>query len=411
MDLYINDMLYALSFALDCVEGELLGVSARHSERVAYMCVKTAQQMGLAGSELSALAACSVLHDNALTEYISSERQSHPEISANLTQAERGAALRAHFLRHCELGEKNVEILPFYDQIKGSVLCHHENTDGSGLLGRQAAETPLFAQLIHIADVIDNIFSLNSIDSGKCSKIRLYIEKNTGVLFSGEVAQAFSSAFPEKAMQAMQGEGIRKNLISLLPHHTVSFSNHDVQALSAMFARITDYKSHFTCTHSLGIAQKACAMGTYYGCGEDECTKLYLAGALHDIGKLAVPNSILEKPGKLTKGEFEAMKLHALYTWQILSEIDGLGEIINWASFHHEKLNGTGYPFGKNGSQLNRNERLLCCVDIYQALTETRPYKNAMSHSRAVAVMRGMVQSGAIDADITEDIGRCFSAA
>lgn len=408
MKLFINDMLYAFSFALDCVEGELLGVRARHSERVAYMCIKTAQKLGIAGCELSSLAAGAVLHDNALTEYISSERQRDVDGSAFGDPAKRTAALKQNFIRHCELGEKNVEIMPFYQQIQGAVLCHHENANGSGPLKRKSAETPVFAQLIHIADTIDNIFSLDVLDEGKYEKISAYINKNSDVLFSREVAGAFRDAFPASSMTVLQGEGIRGKLIALLPHQSVAYSNEDVQALATMFAKITDYKSHFTCSHSLGIAQKSRKMGEYYGCGDEECTKLYLAGALHDIGKLAIANTILEKPGKLTSKEFEVMKGHALYTWKILNEIDGLGEIVEWASFHHEKLNGRGYPFGKKSSELNRNERLLCCIDIYQALTEARPYKPGRSHTDTMTVMREMAAKGEIDAGITEDINKCY---
>jgi HD-GYP domain-containing protein (c-di-GMP phosphodiesterase class II) len=149
-------------------------------------------------------------------------------------------------------------------------------------------------------------------------------------------------------------------------------------------------------------------MGEYYGCGDEECTKLYLAGALHDIGKLAISNKILEKPGRLTNEEYEVMKEHALYTWKILNEIDGLDEIVNWASFHHEKLNGRGYPFGKKDFELNRNERLLCCIDIYQALTEARPYKPGRSHEDTMVIMRDMAINGEIDSDITEDINKCY---
>ena len=409
MDLYINDMLYALSYALDCVEGELLGVKARHSERVAYMCVKTGSELGLSGCELSALAASSVLHDNALTEYISSERQARPANFFDLPASERSVLLKQNFVKHCLTGEKNVQILPFYKQVRGAVLCHHENVDGSGPLGRKGGDTPVFAQLIHIADMIDNIYALNSIDEDKYLKIRQYVDRNTGSLFSREVAQAFLNAFPLTAMDVLQGEGIRRQLIGLLPHRAVCYDNSDVQALATMFAKITDYKSHFTCTHSLGIAQKSLTMGKFYGRSEEECTKLYLAGALHDIGKLAIPNSILEKPGKLTKEEFDVMKLHATYTWKILSEIDGLGEIIDWASFHHEKLNGSGYPFGKKAAELGHNERLLCCVDIYQALTEPRPYKKGMSHANAIAVMKKMAAGGEIDGQITLDIDSCFA--
>ena len=80
---------------------------------------------------------------------------------------------------------------------------------------------------------------------------------------------------------------------------------------------------------------------------------MYLAGALHDIGKMAVGNEILEKPDKLTDEEFDKMKNHAGYTYLMLSQVDGFEDIRDWAALHHEKLNGKGYPFGKTADENN----------------------------------------------------------
>ena len=118
---------------------------------------------------------------------------------------------------------------------------------------------------------------------------------------------------------------------------------------------------------------------------------MYLAGALHDIGKAAIGNDILEKPGRLTDEEFSKMKNHAGYTYLILSQAEGMEDIRDWAALHHEKLDGTGYPFGKTADELNRQERIMACIDIYQAL------------------MENMVQKGWIDGEITEQIKKCFA--
>ncbi len=83
-----------------------------------------------------------------------------------------------------------------------------------------------------------------------------------------------------------------------------------------------------------------------------------------------VCNEILEKPDKLTDEEFDKMKNHAGYTYLMLSQVDGFEDIRDWAALHHEKLNGKGYPFGKTADELNEQERIMACVDIYQALTE-----------------------------------------
>lgn len=145
------------------------------------------------------------------------------------------------------------------------------------------------------------------------------------------------------------------------------------------------------------------------GFDEDICQKMYIAGALHDIGKVAIGNEILEKPEKLTDEEFKTMKHHAVYTYYILSGIDDFEEIRDWAALHHEKLNGKGYPFGKTADELNKPERIMACIDIYQALTEDRPYKKGLSHDKACGILDDMAQKGFVDSDISNKIRDCFS--
>ncbi len=95
------------------------------------------------------------------------------------------------------------------------------------------------------------------------------------------------------------------------------------------------------------------------GFDEETVQKMYLAGALHDIGKVAVGNEIQEKPGRLTEDEFAVMKHHAAYIYRILSGVNDFDEIRDWAAFHHERLDGTGYPFGKTAAELNTQERMM----------------------------------------------------
>ncbi len=156
------------------------------------------------------------------------------------------------------------------------------------------------------------------------------------------------------------------------------------------------------------MANKAKTLAQYYGLSEETVARIYFAGALHDIGKLTIDNDILEKPAKLTDGEFTQMKNHAYGTWEILGRIKGVGSIRDWAALHHEKLDGSGYPFGIEGRQLNKIERMMACVDIYQALTEARPYKDGMSHEATMAIMRKEVARGKLDGGIVEDMDRCL---
>lgn len=308
------------------------------------------------------------------------------------------------------MGERNARIMPFYSQIKGAILYHHENADGTGPYKLKAEETPIFAQIIHFADQLDNYFTLDNVDEEKHRKIHNYVDDYEGKFFASDLCCAFHQIFPAAIHSALHKEGARNRLHAELPHIISDYSDDEMEAIATEFAKIIDYKSHFTCTHSLGLAHKARQMGKFLGYDEQTCTDLYLAGALHDIGKLTISNEILEKPDKLTPAEFTVMKTHAEASWKILRRISGLEKITRWACMHHEKLDGSGYPLGKTGDELDAQERLMACLDIYQALTEDRPYKAGFSHERAMNILRDMSGKGQLDASLVEAIAKCFTS-
>jgi HD-GYP domain-containing protein (c-di-GMP phosphodiesterase class II) len=144
-------------------------------------------------------------------------------------------------------------------------------------------------------------------------------------------------------------------------------------------------------------------MGGYYGFDPVLRAKTYLAASLHDIGKLGIPNEILDKPGKLTDSEFSVIKGHVKGTYDLLNGITGFGEICGWASSHHEKFDGTGYPFGEKADDLGFVDRLLACTDIYQAVNEERPYHARRGHSETMKIMWEMAGKGYIDEPIVKD--------
>jgi len=121
---------------------------------------------------------------------------------------------------------------------------------------------------------------------------------------------------------------------------------------------------------------------------------------LGDLGKLIVPSEIIEKNGELTAAEFKVVKQHTFYTYRLLKRIEGLGSIPEWASFHHERLDGSGYPFRIQGSNLNIGSRIMAVSDIFQALTEDRPYRKAFSISKALKIIDEMQQESKLDAEI-----------
>jgi HD-GYP domain-containing protein (c-di-GMP phosphodiesterase class II) len=168
------------------------------------------------------------------------------------------------------------------------------------------------------------------------------------------------------------------------------------------FAGIIDAKSPYTHQHSQRVTKAALAIGKALGLRAKDIVILRRASLLHDIGKLGVPNSILDKPGKLTSAEWEKIRLHPYYTQRILEQISGFQHLAFIASTHHEKLDGSGYHRNLRGSQLPLESRALTVADIFDALSSKRSYRDALALDEVFDIMKRDVPH-ALDV-------RCFEA-
>lgn len=196
--------------------------------------------------------------------------------------------------------------------------------------------------------------------------------------------------------------GRRPQLFLDLDSDNRDISLDEMVKLTEFMSRVVDFRSPFTAMHSAGVAATAAALAKRAGMSEDECRQIRIAGYLHDIGKLKIPNEILEKPGKLTDEEFHIMKEHAYFTWLILKDVKGFEQITAWAAFHHEKLNGTGYPFHLLQDELPLGSRIMAVADIFSALTEDRPYRKSMEKEKVMDILTGDARRGLISSGIVE---------
>lgn len=408
MKLDLTDMLYALSYALDSVEAELVGVRTGHGKRVAYLSLLMGKEAGYKDEELRDFIGCCLLHDNALTEFIYEELSNNNNSLPNLSNE---AAVKRANHNHSVIGEKNIRLLPFRTNVENIILYHHENADGSGAFGLKAAQTPLKAQILHLADTLDtaNIFQPQTMTEPEFNKLCKWVSDRKGTKLSDEVSELFMSSVKLDTIAKVKEKGLDHCLHEQLHEEILEYSDDTIHNIANLFSKIVDYKSEFTERHSAGVAEKAEIMARHYGFDAEKTIRFYFAGAMHDIGKLAVSNDILEKPGKLTDEEFTAMKDHASATYFVLSKIKEISDIVEWASNHHEKLNGKGYPRGLSADRLSFEDQLMACVDIYQALTEKRPYKDGLSHEKSISIMQGMVERNELNGKIVRDMDALFS--
>jgi len=351
----IKKCLQAFSLALDLAELDYFKVNLNHSRRTAYICMMLANQLKLDNNDKSDLYALSILHDNGVALSAIKKVGKNYELMPN----------------HCLEGEKNIRKLPLFTKQKNVIKYHHENYDGTGIFKIAKDEIPLFSQIIHLADSLDTQYTLDKINFKNRKDIENFVKENSNKKFNPMLVNEIIEVMKKERFWAdLCFYNIDEVLNRVVPNIKRLHSWEDIIRISDVFMEIIDSKSKFTHSHSTGVSDKIEIMSLYYNFDSEKRKKLKIAANLHDLGKLYVPNEILDKPDKLDDFEFHEVRQHTYYTRLALDKIPGFEDITNWAANHHEKLNGNGYPEGFTEKELDFESRLMGGVDIYQALTE-----------------------------------------
>lgn len=305
---------------------------------------------------------------------------------------------------HSEFGSNILLKLPLDSSIARFIKFHHESWNGSGPNGLAGDDIPEESQIIHIADLFELIYNDELPYWMQKDYILNWIKTNKGKLFGSKITDAFLEACnTEKFWLDMENiSNYPEILTRKYPPIITPISLNIIKDISVVFAAIIDKKSAFTHEHSIGISNLSALFSKYYGFDDASAMKLRVAALLHDLGKLSVPNHILDKPGKLTHEEYTIIKSHTYYTKLIIKNISGMEDIAEWAANHHETLRGTGYPEGLDKKTLCLKSRIIAVCDIYQALTEDRPYRDGLSKGKAIEIIDSMVQIGNIDAGVVK---------
>lgn len=402
MTFNLNQFLLALSDALDFVEIDTLGATANHSKRVGYISLRLAEHFNLSDEEKFDLCSFSILHDNGLSEetLIIESSSSPKKDNHNILEL---------YKEHCEIGERNIKDFPFLTKYKNIIKYHHENYDGSGFFGLKGDEIPLLAQIIALADTVDNLFHFETPSISNRKKIIKFINENQNIYYDSKIVKYFNILAQNTSFWLdLQSPKLETYILKHMPSFNIEISYDELIKISCVFSHIIDSNSTFTAVHSSGLSEKVETLSKFYKFDTEKVKKMIIAANLHDIGKLAIPNSILDKNGKLTEDEYSIIKSHTYYTRSALEKIDGFEEITEWAANHHEKLDGSGYPYGLKKEEITFESRILGCLDMYQALTETRPYREGLSHQKTMDILYEHTQKGYIDLSIVKDIDKVF---
>nr|AGS52763.1 metal dependent phosphohydrolase [uncultured bacterium contig00091] len=390
MKIAMDVLCRVFSKALDVIEEEQIGASEHHGMRVSALCAAIGKRLGYDDDAVSALATCALFHDNALTEFNISEREDMMQ--------------KQNMVLHCRKGQENVAWLPFKKDISGFILYHHEFGNGKGPFRKKTDEYPFEAAILAAVDSIDVAYHLQNVNPKDLAALRDKINENADEFSTRKAVDLLLDILDADMLDSLRDENIVRTLDNCMPDWEIDVTEPSIAGISGFISRVIDFKSRYTQKHTSQIANRAWIMGEYYGYNHEENSALYLAASLHDIGKITTPLAILEKPGKLEKDEFDIMKNHVRITHDWLSTVPDFEQIKNWAANHHEKLNGTGYSFGKNAYEMDFNSRLMACIDIYQAVSELRPYHEERSHTDTMPILYDMADKGFIDKKIVKNI-------
>jgi HD-GYP domain-containing protein (c-di-GMP phosphodiesterase class II) len=376
MAIRLFDFLTGLSGALDLMSAEVVG----HHKRVAYIAANLARRMDLPRTERSELYMAALLHD-----------------VGGFTLQSRLAALQfeADGARHAELGYRLLRTNPLLESTALIVRHHHTPFSRFDTLSEDPRKLFL-AGVLCLADRVDVLYVRFSVDP---ETILDRIRPLAGQMFGGEALRALLELAGEPGFWAALSTS---DPTSGLAEDAALFdqrgmSRGQLTQASSAFSQIIDFRSRFTATHSRGVAETAVRLAQLAGMDAGEVTAMRLAGDLHDLGKLAVPAEILDKPGPLDADEKIVMRRHPEVGGGILSLVPGLERVHAWASQHHEQPGGQGYPLGLAGDALPLGSRLLSAADVFTALREDRPYRAGMSRAETLTVMESMAGEARLD--------------
>ncbi|MCG0276504.1 MAG: HD domain-containing protein, partial [Thermosediminibacteraceae bacterium] len=367
------DLIMSLSEAVDLISP----AAANHHFKVAYIAFSLGTELQLPVEQLTELVLAGILHD----------------IGA-LSLKERLEALQFEFQNPHQHAEKGYLLLKNYTpfrKVAELILYHHVSWNFGAGAEYKGKEVPKGSHIIHLADRVAILIGGQQEVLGQAKEILKRVESQSGKMFMPELVEAFKSlAFKESFWLEAASPSIGSILSNRIMLPTLELDMEKLTDIAKLFSQIIDFRSRFTATHSSGVAASAELLAKLAGFSGRECQMMRIAGYLHDLGKLAVPPEILEKPRQLTKEEFEIIRCHPFFTYRILEPLKELYEITTWASFHHERLDGNGYPFHYSGHDLPLGARIMAVADVFCAITEDRPYRKGMTKEEALNVLDEM---------------------
>ncbi len=421
------EIISALSFAIDLTEGAVAG----HAVRSCILGMRIAREMGLPREQWSSLYYALLLKDAGCSN---NAARMYEIVGGDDRQVKNGARLQDWTKPHqpsfetlrllwhevlpgsspwekvqrimkigldqhknneemiqlrCERGAAIASMLGLSSETSEAIRYLDEHWDGSGYPGSLSGDAiPQLSRILAVAQHLDVFACEHSAQEA----LKVLVARS-GRWFDPALVRVVMALEREgnlwhACLPTDDVDELRQFALELQPDAADGVRPDEIDRICEAFAGVVDAKSPFTYRHSLGVAEVAREIAEALGLAPERCLLIRRAALLHDLGKLAVPNTILDKTGKLTPEEWSVVVEHPRLTREILFRIKPFREIAVIAGAHHERLDGSGYPDKLRAPDLCLEARLIAVADFYRALTEDRPYRKGMPHADAMEILR-----------------------
>ncbi|HOO59352.1 MAG TPA: HD domain-containing protein [Candidatus Mcinerneyibacteriales bacterium] len=382
--MHLFDTLGALASALDLVENELYD----HHHRVAYISYRLGREAGLDHEMLSRLVYAALIHDIGV-----------------ITKKEKEELLEFNFNGAQQHAARGASLLSFVPRLASLAPIVHDHHRYWNTLSRDSSGGKSFelSDILHLADRIEVVIDWQKDLFEQIPMNRELIERQRGIMFAPELVDLFTGLSEDMGFwQALKSANIMEWLSRVFRKENEYLGPESVINVARFAAYAVDFRSQYTFAHSSGVSSLAEYTGRQLGWDEKTLFKIKIAGLLHDVGKLVLPREVIEKNGPLNARELSLVHTHPFYTGVLVKQMGDMEEVHEYASYHHERLDGSGYPFHLEGAKFTSEAQMVALADIVCALLEDRAYRPRKGRNYVAGILEEYRRGRIFSADLAD---------